>query len=149
MKEPTQFLTNEKGEKVAVVIGIEEYEKLLEELEDLEDIRAYDEAMASGETLISFEKAIAEIERSRKLATPFSSSLAQRELAALPVQQLEIAQSKIESLRDNPRPAGCKKLADREGWRIRFGDYRILYRIDDATKTVTITNVGNRREICR
>jgi len=61
MKEPTQFLTNEKGEKVAVVIGIEEYEKLLEELEDLEDIRAYDEAIASGETPIPFEQAIAEI----------------------------------------------------------------------------------------
>jgi hypothetical protein len=66
MKEPTQFLTNEKGEKVAVVIGIKEYEKLLEELEDLEDIRAYDEAIASGETPIPFEQAIAEIKRSRK-----------------------------------------------------------------------------------
>lgn len=66
MKEPTQFLTNEKGEKVAVVISIEEYEELLQELEDLEDIRAYDEAIASGETPIPFEKAIAEIERSRK-----------------------------------------------------------------------------------
>jgi hypothetical protein len=64
MKEPTQFLTNEKGEKVAVVIGIEEYEKLLEELEDLEDIRAYDEAIASGEPPIPFEQAIAEIKRS-------------------------------------------------------------------------------------
>jgi hypothetical protein len=66
MKEPTQFLTNEKGEKVAVVISIEEYEKLLDELEDLEDIRAYDEAIASGETPIPFEQAIAEIKRSRK-----------------------------------------------------------------------------------
>jgi PHD/YefM family antitoxin component YafN of YafNO toxin-antitoxin module len=66
MKEPTQFLTNEKGEKVAVVIGIEEYEKLLEEFEDLEDIRAYDEAIASGETPIPYEQAIAEIKRSQK-----------------------------------------------------------------------------------
>jgi len=66
MKEPTQFLTNEKGEKVAVVIEIQEYEKLLEELEDLEDIRAYDEAIASGESPIPFEQAIAEIKRSRK-----------------------------------------------------------------------------------
>ena len=74
---------------------------------------------------------------------------AQKELAALPAQQLEIAESRIESLRNNPRPPGCKKLAGREGWRIRFGDYRILYRIDDATRTVTITNVGNRREIYR
>jgi mRNA interferase RelE/StbE len=74
---------------------------------------------------------------------------AQKELAALPAQQLEIAESRIESLRNNPRPPGCKKLSGREGWRIRFGDYRILYRIDDATRTVAITNVGNRSEIYR
>ena len=49
MKEPTRFLTNEKGERLAVVIEISEYEKLLEELEDLQDIRACDEANASGE----------------------------------------------------------------------------------------------------
>ena len=73
----------------------------------------------------------------------------QKEPAALPAQQLEVAESKIESLRENPRPAGCKKLADRRGWQIRFGDYRILYSIDDASRTVTITNVGNRRETYR
>ncbi len=66
MKEPTQFLVNEKGERIAVVIGIKEYEKILEELEELEDIRAFDEAEASGETPIPFDQAIAEIKRSRK-----------------------------------------------------------------------------------
>ena len=66
MKEPTQFLTNEKGERKAVVISIEEYEKLLEELEELEDIRAYDEAKASGETPVPFDEAVARIERNRK-----------------------------------------------------------------------------------
>ena len=66
MKEPTQFLTNEKGEKVAVVINIEEYKKILEELEELEDIRAYDEAKASGETPIPLQQALDEIERKRK-----------------------------------------------------------------------------------
>ena len=66
MKEPTQFLVNEKGEKVAVVIGIQEYEKLLEQLEELEDIRAFDEAEASGETPIPFDQAVAQIKRSRK-----------------------------------------------------------------------------------
>jgi hypothetical protein len=66
MKEPTHFLTNEKGEKIAVVISIEEYQKLLEELEDLEDIRAYDEAKASRETPVPFDEAVARIERNRK-----------------------------------------------------------------------------------
>ena len=66
MKEPTQFLTNEKGEKIAVVISIEEYEKILEELEDLEDIRACEEARASGETPIRLEQALTENRRNRK-----------------------------------------------------------------------------------
>jgi hypothetical protein len=66
MKEPTQFLTNEKGERIAVVISIEEYEKLLEELEDLEDIRACDERKAAGEIPIPLEEALADIRRNRK-----------------------------------------------------------------------------------
>jgi len=49
-----------------VLLSSPEYEKLLEELEDLEDIRAYDEAMASGETPVPFEEAIERIERERK-----------------------------------------------------------------------------------
>ena len=66
MGKERQFVVNERGEKVAVVIGIEEYEKILEELEELDDIRAYDEAKASGETPIPLEQALAEIRRNRK-----------------------------------------------------------------------------------
>ena len=66
MKEPTQFLTNEKGERIAVVISIAEYEELLEDLEDLQAVREYDEAKASGEVPIPFGQAMAEIRRNRK-----------------------------------------------------------------------------------
>jgi PHD/YefM family antitoxin component YafN of YafNO toxin-antitoxin module len=66
MGKERQFVVNERGEKVAVMISIEEYEKILEELEDLEDIRAYDEAKASGETPIPLEQALAENRRNRK-----------------------------------------------------------------------------------
>ena len=66
MGKERQFVVNERGEKVAGVIGIEEYEKILEELEELDDIRAYDEAKASGETPIPLEQALAEIRRNRK-----------------------------------------------------------------------------------
>jgi PHD/YefM family antitoxin component YafN of YafNO toxin-antitoxin module len=66
MGKERQFVVNERGEKVAVVISIEEYEKILEELEDLEAIREYEEAKASGETPVSFDEAIARIERNRK-----------------------------------------------------------------------------------
>jgi hypothetical protein len=66
MKAPTRFLTNEKGERLAVVIDIEEYEKLLEELEDAEALREYHEAKASGETAIPLDQALDEIRRNRK-----------------------------------------------------------------------------------
>ena len=66
MGKERQFVVNERGEKVAVMISIEEYEKILEELEDLEDIRAIEEARASGETPIPLEQALAENRLNRK-----------------------------------------------------------------------------------
>ncbi len=65
MTEPTQFLTNEKGEKIAVVISIDDYEKILEDLEELWAIREYDEAKASGEKGIPFAEVVASIKRDR------------------------------------------------------------------------------------
>ena len=68
MKEP-QFLTNAKGERIAVVISIEEYEKLIEDAEDREDLQAvreYEAAKAAGEVPVPFEQVMDEIRRSRK-----------------------------------------------------------------------------------
>jgi mRNA interferase RelE/StbE len=53
----------------------------------------------------------------------------------------------IENLATNPRPSGCKKLKGREGYRIRKGDYRIIYNIYDNVLTIDIVAVGHRREI--
>ncbi len=61
-----RFIVDEKGKRVSVVLDIAEYEKLIEELEELADIRAYDEAKASGEEAIPLEQALREIERERK-----------------------------------------------------------------------------------
>ncbi len=66
MSKERQFVVNERGEKIAVVISIEDYEKMLEELENLEDIRDYEEAKASGEIPVPFDEAVARIERNRK-----------------------------------------------------------------------------------
>ena len=66
MTEPTQFIVNDKGEKVAVVIKIEDYEEILERLEELDDIRAFDEAEGSGETPIPYDQAMEEIRRKRQ-----------------------------------------------------------------------------------
>jgi mRNA interferase RelE/StbE len=55
----------------------------------------------------------------------------------------------IEGLAGNPRPAGCKKLAGQEAWRIRVGDYRIIYEIHDQVLLVIVVDLGHRREIYR
>lgn len=55
---------------------------------------------------------------------------------------------KILALADTPRPAGCKKLKGyKDHWRVRTGDWRVLYIIDDAANLVTITRVAHRREV--
>ncbi len=72
---------------------------------------------------------------------------AQKELAKLPLNSYKRAKEVIRNLSENPRPRGCKKLTGREGWRIRFGDYRVVYEIDDETQTVTIFHIGHRRDI--
>ncbi len=66
MAKTVRFVTNEQGEKVSVLLDMEEYRKMLEELEELESIRAYDAAKASGDSTIPFHQATEEIERSRK-----------------------------------------------------------------------------------
>lgn len=72
---------------------------------------------------------------------------AQKELAQLSRDDFERARLAIERLAENPRPSGCKKLAGREGWRIRAGDYRVIYDIDDDGQTATVVHVGHRRDI--
>ena len=57
--------------------------------------------------------------------------------------------SKIDALQREPRPTGVEKLAAQPQWRIRVGDYRIIYAIDDASQTITITAVAHRREVYR
>ena len=60
-----RFIVDENGTRVAVLLEIEDYHKLLEELEELESIRAYDAAKASGDESVPFEKAVTEIEQNR------------------------------------------------------------------------------------
>ncbi len=61
-----KYVVDEKGAKVAVLLDIAEYERMLEELEDREDIRAANAAKASGETPIPYEQARKEIDRARR-----------------------------------------------------------------------------------
>jgi PHD/YefM family antitoxin component YafN of YafNO toxin-antitoxin module len=61
-----RYVVDDKGERLGVLLDIAEYRKLLEELEELESIRAFDAAKASGDKVIPFEQAVAEIEQSRQ-----------------------------------------------------------------------------------
>lgn len=56
---------------------------------------------------------------------------------------------KIASLRENPRPQGSVKLSGREYYRVRQGDYRIVYEIVESRLIVVVIKVGHRREVYR
>ncbi len=55
----------------------------------------------------------------------------------------------INDLAQNPRPPGCRKLTGRPGWRIRVGNYRIIYEIADAQHLVTVRDVDHRGQVYR
>ena len=60
-----RYIVDESGTRIGVLLDIEDYQRLLKELEELESIRAYDAAKASGDEAIPFEQAVAEIENRR------------------------------------------------------------------------------------
>ena len=75
---------------------------------------------------------------------------AQASIAGLPASVAGRARAAIAALVHDPRPPGCKKLkAETQLWRIRVGDYRVVYTIDDATRVVTVVKVGHRRNVYR
>ncbi len=82
-----------------------------------------------------------------KYAVGFKPS-AWKELQRLPATLIERIIPKIESLESEPRPSGCKKLkGGQQEWRIRVGDYRVVYTIDDAKLRVSVTRVRHRSEV--
>lgn len=72
---------------------------------------------------------------------------AQKELADLPKADYARVRDAVAALADDPRPPGCKKLVGRDGWRIRSGDYRVIYEINDTRREVTVLHIGNRRDV--
>jgi mRNA interferase RelE/StbE len=78
------------------------------------------------------------------------SSEARREMEKLPASLVERLIKKIGTLAANPRPTGCKKLhGEKDKWRIRVGDYRVLYFIFDSTKEVKVAAILKRSEAYR
>jgi mRNA interferase RelE/StbE len=80
----------------------------------------------------------------------FLRPAAVRDLDSLPGDVGKRLGQAIDRLSENPRPPGSKKLVGFENeWRLRVGNYRVLYVVDDSTKRVTIARVAHRREAYR
>jgi mRNA interferase RelE/StbE len=71
------------------------------------------------------------------------------ELAKIPSKDLEKIVRRVRDLGQNPRPFGCRKLSGKDKYRLRQGDYRIVYEVDDSRRIVEVYKIGNRREIYR
>jgi mRNA interferase RelE/StbE len=75
--------------------------------------------------------------------------LAQHVLRRLPKRDYEAVLAAINNLAITPRPQGIEKVQSTGLWRIRQGDYRVVYEIDDKAHLVTVVRVGHRREVYR
>ncbi len=72
-----------------------------------------------------------------------------KELEALQAKDRRGIVSKIQNLAVEPRPQGCEKLTGQDRFRLRQGDFRILFEVDDGLRTVTIVKIGHRRDVYR
>lgn len=70
-----------------------------------------------------------------------------RAIRKLPPDAKRRVQAVIELLAGDPRPPAAKKLTARPEWRVRTGDYRVLYRIEEDVLTVVVVHAGHRREV--
>ena len=79
----------------------------------------------------------------------YLSSKADKQLNKLPNKMHELLLAHIKKLQNNPLPGHTGKLMNREGWRLRVGDYRILYTIDSKNKEIIVLSVAHRKEAYR
>ncbi len=77
------------------------------------------------------------------------TSSAAKELSDIPRKDLRRIVTRIQALADDPRPPGSKKLCAQERYRIRQGDYRVLYQIEDDNLVVYVVKIAHRRDVYR
>jgi len=77
------------------------------------------------------------------------SKFAVRALELLPVDPTKRIRKVLDQLKEEPRPPGCKKLKGLSGdlWRIRVGNYRIVYAIDDTIRIIDVRQIGDRKDV--
>ncbi|MEW6715108.1 MAG: type II toxin-antitoxin system RelE/ParE family toxin [Nitrospirota bacterium] len=74
-------------------------------------------------------------------------SKAEKEFLKLPESVRVKIRGQIMLLENNPRPFGCKKLRETEFYRLRSGDYRVVYSIDDAEKIIKVLSIAHRKDV--
>ena len=74
---------------------------------------------------------------------------AEKELDRLPEKTHDTIVTALKALEETPRPVGVKKLHGREGYRIRVGNFRVLYVIDESRKIVDVFSIADRKEVYR
>jgi len=79
----------------------------------------------------------------------FLHPAALKQLSKLPPEIYERLRRKVFALADNPRPANARKLVGSQEWRIRVGQWRVIYLIDDPEHEVYVTVIAHRREVYR
>ena len=72
-----------------------------------------------------------------------------KELEDLQAKDRRRLVSKIQNLAEEPRPRGCEKLSGKDRYRLRQGDFRILFEVDDDAQAVIVVKIGHRRDVYR
>jgi len=81
--------------------------------------------------------------------TVYLSSKADKQLKKLPQKMHAFILERIKALGTSPFPGNSKKLVNRSGWRVRLGDYRILYTVNSRKKELTVLSVAHRKDAYR
>jgi mRNA interferase RelE/StbE len=79
----------------------------------------------------------------------FFKKSVQKDFNSIPKKDLKKILDRIEALAEDPRPPGCEKLTGQQRYRLRQGQYRILYSIQDDELTVWVVKIGHRKDIYR
>lgn len=82
-----------------------------------------------------------------KRYTVVVTSAVKKIIFKLPSKIATRIENSLLKLEENPRPPGCKKLKGRDAWRIRIGEYRVIYEIEDNILRVIVIDIGHRRDI--
>ena len=79
----------------------------------------------------------------------FFRNSVEKDFSGIPKKELKKILNRIKALEENPRPVGSEKMTGQEKYRLRQGQYRIVYSIQDNECTVWVVKVGHRKDVYR